>query len=108
MRSSAGVGITPPNVLETPYPASSVMISRTLGAPFFGVTRGGQYGVDFAAVCPILPANFGSGGGSCLPSIVVVAAGEPGGGAGSAALAGAPGFFLSAPGSDGSLPVATP
>jgi hypothetical protein len=42
MRSSAGVGITPPNVLGTPKPESSVMISRMLGAPWRGSTRMGQ------------------------------------------------------------------
>ena len=42
MRSSAGVGITPPKVLATPKPESSVMISRTFGAPLGGTTRAGQ------------------------------------------------------------------
>ena len=39
----AGVGITPPKVLGTPNPASSVMISSTFGAPAGGFTskRGG-------------------------------------------------------------------
>jgi len=35
-----GIGITPPNVLGTPKPASSVMISSTFGALFGGTTRG--------------------------------------------------------------------
>src|SRR5215475_1030297 len=78
MRSRFGVGITPPNVLETPKPVSSVMIKSTLGAPWGGTTRGGQYGVDCAALRSILPPNFGGSGGSWLPSIVVVALGEPG------------------------------
>src|SRR5215471_7576798 len=78
MRSSAGVGITPPNVLGTPKPASSVMIRRTFGAPFGGTTRAGQYGLDCGAVSLITPPNLGSGGGSCFPSIVLVALGEPG------------------------------
>src|SRR5215472_6841277 len=78
MRSRFGVGITPPNVLELAKPASSVMISSTLGAPFGGSTRGGQYGVDCAALRSILPPNFNGGFGSCLPLIVVVALGEPG------------------------------
>src|SRR5262245_54669245 len=78
MRSRFGVGITPPNVLETPKPVSSVMIKSTLGAPSGGTMRGGQYGVDCAALRSILPPNFGGSGGSWLPSIVVVAAGEPG------------------------------
>src|SRR6187399_3207652 len=54
------------------------MIKRTLGAPFGGTTEGGQYGLDSAAVSLITPPNFGSGGGSCFPSMVVVAPGEPG------------------------------
>src|SRR2546430_8475734 len=78
MRSGVGVGIRPPNVLGTPKPASSVMMSSTLGAPFGGSTRGGQYGFDWAALRSILPPNFGGGGGSCFPSSVIVAAGEPG------------------------------
>ena len=78
MRSSAGVGMTPPKVLGAPKPTSSVMISSTLGAPLGGTTRGGQQGFDCAALRSILPPNFGGGGGSCLPSMVVVALGEPG------------------------------
>jgi hypothetical protein len=68
------------NVLVTPKPESSVIMSRTFGAPFFGVIFGGQYGCELAATRSVLPPNGGGGGGSCLPSIVVVAAGEPGGG----------------------------
>ena len=68
----------PPNVLVTPYPWSSVMIRRTLGAPLGGTTVGGQYGVESVAISLITPPNFGSGGGSCLPLIVVVALGDPG------------------------------
>src|SRR6266496_4797366 len=78
MRSIVGVGITPPKVLGTPKPASSVMINRTLGAPFGGTTRGAHHGFDCRASSLITPPNLGSGGGSCLPLIVVVAAGEPG------------------------------
>src|SRR5215467_12533951 len=78
MRSRFGVGITPPNVLETPKPVSSVMISRTFGAPFGGTTRAGQNGFDCAAFRLITPSNFCGGGGSCSPLIVVVAVGEPG------------------------------
>src|SRR5215472_13737067 len=78
MRSRFGVGITPPNVLELAKPASSVMISSTLGAPFGGSTRGGQYGFDCAALRSILPPNLNGGCGSCLPSMVVVALAEPG------------------------------
>src|SRR5215831_16608316 len=54
------------------------MISRILGAPFGGTTLGGHHGVDSLAVSLITPPNFGSGGGSCLPLMVVVASGEPG------------------------------
>src|SRR5271169_472028 len=78
MRSIAGVGTTPPNVPGAPNPTSSVMISRILGAPFGGTTRGGHHGSDSEAFCLITPPNFGSGGGSCLPLRVVVAPGEPG------------------------------
>ena len=73
-----GVGMTPPNVLGTPKPASSVMISRMLGAPLGGTTRGGHHGFDWSASSLITPPNFGAGGGSCLPLMVVVALGEPG------------------------------
>src|SRR4029077_2664338 len=73
-----GVGMTPPNVLGTAKPASSVMISSTFGAPCGGTTRGAHQGFDCRASSLITPPKFGSGGGSCLPSIVVVAPGEPG------------------------------
>src|SRR4029077_6102436 len=78
MRSIAGVGITPPNVPGAPNPQSSGMMSSTLGAPLGGTTRGGHQGVDSEAFSLITPPNFGSGGGNCLPSMVVVAPGEPG------------------------------
>src|SRR5436190_24382680 len=78
IRSSAGVGTTPPKVPGAPKPASSVMMSSTLGAPFGGTTRGAHHGVDSDAFSLITPPNFGSGGGSCVPVIVVVAPGEPG------------------------------
>src|SRR5215510_12467799 len=74
----AGVGMTPPKVPDTPYPWSSVMMSRMLGAPLGGTTRGGQYGLESTALSLITPPNFGSGGGSCFPLIVVVAPGDPG------------------------------
>jgi hypothetical protein len=77
MRSRAGVGMTPPNVLGAPNPQSSVMMSNTLGAPFGGTIRGGHHGFDSVAFSLITPPNFGSGGGSCFPSMVVVAPGEP-------------------------------
>ena len=70
--------MTPPNVLGAPNPWSSVMMSRTFGAPFGGTMRGGHQGVDSEAFSLITPPNVGSGGGSCVPSIVVVAVGEPG------------------------------
>ena len=77
MRSSAGVGITPPKVLGTAKPWSSVMISSTLGASLGGTTRAGHQGVDCSALRSILPPNFCGGGGSWSPGIVVVAPGEP-------------------------------
>src|SRR6516225_12047816 len=70
--------MTPPNVPGSPKPASSVMMSSKLGAPFGGTTRGAHHGVDSEARSLIIPPNFGSGGGSCLPVMVVVASGEPG------------------------------
>ena len=54
------------------------MISRMFGAPLGGTMRGGHHGFDCAALSLITPPNSGSGGGSCLPLIVVVAFGEPG------------------------------
>src|SRR6201985_2660095 len=78
MRSIAGVGITPPKVPGAPKPSSSVMMSSTFGAPLGGTTWGAHHGVDSEAFSLMTPPNFGSGGGSCLPSIVVVAPGEPG------------------------------
>src|SRR4249919_3229620 len=53
------------------------MMSNTLGAPFGGTTRGAHQAFDSEAFSLITPPNFGSGGGSCFPSIVVVALGEP-------------------------------
>src|SRR6516225_11518167 len=78
MRSRAGVGMTPPKVLGAPKPTSSVMMSSTLGVPLGGTTRGAHHAFDWAAFSLMIPPNFGSGGGSCLPEIVVVALGEPG------------------------------
>ena len=54
-RSSVGDGMTPPKVLETPRPVSSVMISRMFGAPLGGTTRAGQYGFDCSTFRSILP-----------------------------------------------------
>src|SRR5580765_380690 len=78
MRSIVGVGMTPPNVLGTPNPASSVMMSRTFGACLGGTIRGAHQYLDCRAPSLITPPNFGSGAGSCLPVTVVVALGEPG------------------------------
>src|SRR5438034_2024500 len=78
MRSIAGVGMTPPNVLGTPKPESSVIISRMLGACLGGTMRGAHQGFDWSASFLITPPNFGSGGGSCFPLMVVVAPGVPG------------------------------
>src|SRR5262249_50700373 len=64
-------------VLGTPKPASSVMISNTLGALLGGTTRGGHHCFDCRASSLITPPNLGSGGGRCFPSIVVVALGDP-------------------------------
>ena len=78
MRSIVGVGMTPPNVLGTPKPESSVMMSRMLGACLGGTMRGAHQAFDCRASSLITPPNFGSGAGSCLPLMVVVAPGEPG------------------------------
>src|SRR5260370_33687590 len=69
--------MTPPNVLGTPKPESSVMMSKMLGAPLGGTMRGAHQAFDCRASSLITPPNFGSGGGSCFPLIVVVAPGEP-------------------------------
>src|SRR4029078_12268591 len=73
IRSMAGVGMTPPNVLGAPKPWSSVMIRSTFGAAFGGTMRGGHHCVESEAFSLIPPPNAGAGAGSCLPSIVVVA-----------------------------------
>jgi hypothetical protein len=70
--------MTPPKVLGAPKPWSSVMMSNTLGAPFGGTMRGAHQAFDSEAFSLITPPNFGSGGGSCFPSMVVVESGEPG------------------------------
>src|SRR6516225_3614212 len=56
------------------------MINKTLGAPLGGTMRAGQYGFESLASRSILPPNFSGGGGSWSPGMVMVAAGEPGGG----------------------------
>src|SRR6516225_9578313 len=53
-------------------------MSRMFGAPFGGTTLGDHQGLESLAVSLITPPNFGFGGGSCLPSMVMVASGEPG------------------------------
>jgi hypothetical protein len=50
---------------------------RTFGAALGGTTDGGRYGLESLASSLITPRNFGGSGESCLPSIVVVALGEP-------------------------------
>src|SRR5271170_3525706 len=77
MRSRAGVGMTPPKVPGTPYPWSSVMIRRMLGAPLGGTMRGGHHTFDPSRVSLITPPNGGGGAGSCFGLTVVVALGEP-------------------------------
>src|SRR5205809_7718614 len=54
------------------------MMSRMLGAPLGGTTRGGQYGLESVAASLITPPNGIGGGGICFPSMVTVASGEPG------------------------------
>jgi hypothetical protein len=63
IRSSAGVGITPPNVLGAPKPTSSVMIKRMFGAFSGGTIRGGHQVFDWAAFRLISPPNGSAGGG---------------------------------------------
>src|SRR4029453_12396723 len=53
------------------------MINRMLGAPLGGTTRGGHQVFEPSRVSLITPPNFGGGTGIWLPSIVVVALGEP-------------------------------
>jgi hypothetical protein len=54
------------------------MIRSTFGAPFGGTIFGGHHGFESLASSLITPPNFGGGGGSWFPLIVVVALGEPG------------------------------
>src|SRR5882762_9033615 len=54
------------------------MMSRMFGAPLGGTTRGGHHGLESLALSLITPPNFIGGGGSCFPSSVRVALGEPG------------------------------
>jgi hypothetical protein len=48
------------------------------GAPFGGTIRAGQAAFDCKALSSISPLNGGGGAGTYLPSMVVVALGEPG------------------------------
>src|ERR1700734_1807468 len=57
---------------------SSVMMSRTFGAPLGGTTLGAHQGVESLALSLITPPNVGGNGGSCFPSSEVVALGDPG------------------------------
>src|SRR5436190_6208712 len=54
------------------------MTRRMLGAPFGGTTRGGHHGFESFACSLMTPPNLRGAGGSCLPSRVIVASGEPG------------------------------
>ncbi len=54
------------------------MMSSTFGAPLGGTMRGAHQAFDSMAFCLITPPNLGSGAGSWLPLMVVVAPGEPG------------------------------
>lgn len=47
--------MTPPNVLGAPNPWSSVMISKTFGAPLGGTTRGAHRGWESEAFSLITP-----------------------------------------------------
>ena len=58
MRSSAGVGMTPPKVLGAPKPTSSVMMSSTLGAFLGGTTRGAHQALDCSGVVLDHAAEF--------------------------------------------------
>ena len=48
-----------------------------VGRPFGRHDRGAHQAFDCKALSLMTPPNFGSGGGSCLPLIVVVAPGDP-------------------------------
>src|SRR5262245_60311166 len=62
-RSKFGVGIGPPKVLVAPKPVSSVMMSKTFGAPLGAVTPLGKSGFDSLALRPTTPPNGASGTG---------------------------------------------
>src|SRR5262249_27340119 len=61
--SKVGVGMGPPKVLAAPKPPSSVMMSRTLGAPLGALTSLGKSGLESEAVRPTSPLKGGSGRG---------------------------------------------
>src|SRR5580704_10935409 len=54
------------------------MMRSTLGAPLGGTTRGGHHGLESRALRLMVPPNGSGGFGRYLPSIVVVALGDPG------------------------------
>jgi len=54
------------------------MMSSTFGALLGGTTVGGHQGFESLASSLITPPNCGGGGGSCFPSMVMVALGDPG------------------------------
>src|SRR5713101_7033637 len=58
MRSIVGVGMTPPNVLGTPKPESSVMMSRIFGACLGGTMRGAHHAFDWRAPSLITPPRI--------------------------------------------------
>src|SRR5262245_10804713 len=62
-RSRFGVGIGPPKVLAAPKPVSSVMMSRTFGAPSGAVTPLGKSGLDSLVLRPKTPPNGATGTG---------------------------------------------
>src|SRR5262245_26801452 len=59
--SNVGVGIGPPKVLAAPKPTSSVMMSKTFGAPLGALTSLGKSGLDVRAMRSIWPLNGASG-----------------------------------------------
>src|SRR5271169_4004225 len=54
------------------------MISRTLGAPLGGTTRGGHQVLEPLTLSLMTPPNFNGCGGSCSPLMTSVALVEPG------------------------------
>ena len=59
--------MTPPKVLGAPKPWSSVIMSRTLGAPFGGTTRGGHQGVELGRFIFDHPAEIRRGRRKLFP-----------------------------------------